>query len=217
MDQPINALFFKDFKNSYIADILEEIYIKKVYESFLVGKKDLIIADVGANIGLTAYYFKDYAKQIYAVEPAKETLELLTKMVAFNKIKNITICPYAISNKNGTQKLYLNTNSTANNLVMHEDADKFEEVELLDFHEFMKRNKLDHIDFLKLDPEGEEAKIINSESFKQYAPKIKVVCGEWHEWSGVSQINFQQAFEQLGYTFTWNRNTKAATYSAVRL
>lgn len=217
MDKPLNALFFKDFKNSHLPDIMDEVWLKKVYEPFLLGKRDLIILDAGANIGLTSYYFKDYAKQIYAMEPAKATLEILRKMIEFNKITNITICPYALSNKNGTEKFYHNENTTANNLMIGNDPKDYEEVETVDFDEFMKRNKLTHIDFMKLDCEGSEAKIVMSEGFKKWADKIKVICFEHHDWSGVSPLNFQRALEDLGFTVSFNQNTKAVTGNAIHL
>lgn len=217
MDQPLQGIFFKDWDNSHIPEILDEVYLKKVYEPFLIGKRDLVIVDAGSNIGLTSYYFKPHAKQIYAIEPAKSTLEILRKMIEFNKIKNITVCPYALSNENGTEKFYHNENTTANNLIAGNDPKNYEEVETVDFDEFMKRNKLTHVDFMKLDCEGSEAKIIMSEGFKRWANKVKVICFEHHEWSGVSPLNFQRALEDLGYTVSFNRNTKAVTGNAIRL
>src|ERR1700744_2770876 len=106
MSKPINALFFKDFKHAHIPEIMEEIWLQAIYKPFLVGKKDLIIADVGGNIGLASYYFKDYARQVYCVEPAKEHQETIKKMLEFNDIKNVALCPYAISNRNGKTKFY---------------------------------------------------------------------------------------------------------------
>ena len=50
------------------------------------------IADVGANIGLTSYYFKDYAKEVFAIEPAKEHQDTIGTLIGYNKIKNITLC-----------------------------------------------------------------------------------------------------------------------------
>ena len=217
--KPIQAIFFRDFKNSYIPDILEEVYIKKVYQPFLTGKKDLIIVDWGGNLGLTTFYFKDYAEQVYCVEPAKEHIEVIQKLIDFNHITNVTICPYAISNKNGTEKFYHNENVTMFSLsdLVNPDKKDFEEVETVDVEEFFKRNKLDHIDALKFDVEGAESEIVTSEAFKKYAPKIKLIFGEYHDWTRMNKIMFQQAFEDLGYQFNWNFNTKAATYSAVRL
>lgn len=217
MDTPIQGIFFKDFKNSYIPDILDEIYLKKVYEPFLTGKRDLVIVDAGANIGLTSYYFSKYAKRIYAIEPAKSTLEILAKMIMFNNLTNITVCPYALSNTNGTEKFYHNTNTTANNLIAEEKAGDYEEVRTLTMDVFMKENKIEQVDFMKLDIEGMEAKFVMSEGFRKCVDRVKVICGEIHDWMGTSPINFQQSLEELGYKVIWNRTTKAQTFSAIRL
>src|SRR5437762_2762410 len=93
---PMGAFFFHDFANSYIPHILKEIYIDKIYQRFLVGKRDLVIADWGGNIGLTSFYFKDFAKVVYTVEPSKLHLQSLQSLVEYNKSHNITVCPYAI-------------------------------------------------------------------------------------------------------------------------
>lgn len=217
MTEPINAIFFRNFKNSYIPDILEEIYLKKIYEPYIIGKKDLLIADVGANIGLTSFYFKDYAKEIFAIEPSKQHLEELRTMIDYNKITNITVCPYAISNKNGKQKFYLTENTTSFHLGEFANDKDFEEVETVTFDEFMVRNKLDHLDLLKLDPEGEEAKILTSDGFKEYAPKIQVIVGEWHAWSNMERPQFTNVLRDLGYEVRWMHNTRAACYAAVRI
>lgn len=212
----LNAFYFHDFYNSHIPEILDETYEKKIYQQFLL-RKDLIIADWGSNIGLTAYYFKDFAKQLYCVEPASMHLEALNEMIKYNEIKNITVCPCAISNKNGRKKLYFNPNTTAHSLNLIPDDKKFEEVECITPEEFFKRNKIEYLDFLKWDTEGNESEILISDSFKNVAPKIKVICGEWHPWTVMNQATFKRTFEELGYTFNWNYKTTAATYSAIRL
>src|SRR5258708_6725941 len=96
-DKPLEAIFFHDFANSHIPEIFEETYIKQVYKPFLTGRRDLVIADWGANIGMTSYYFKDFAKIVYAVEPSQLHLKALNSLIEFNQIKNIKLCPYAIS------------------------------------------------------------------------------------------------------------------------
>lgn len=216
-NKPLEAIYFRDFANAHIPEILEEIYLKKIYEPYLLGKKDLTIVDIGSNIGLSVYYFKDFAKQVYAIEPAKEHLETLTKMLEFNKITNVTVCPYAISNKDGKVKFYHNTNSTAHNLSIPQDEKDFEEVEIVTFDTFMKRNKLTHIDVLKCDPEGEEGKIFASDEFAKWAPKIDVIVGEWHRWGSMEMPLFANLLKDVGYDFTWIPNMKAQVYTAVRL
>lgn len=217
MAKPKQAIFFNEFKTSYLPDILEEIYIHKVYAPYLNGRKDLIIADWGGNIGMTSYYFKDFAKQVYCVEPAKEHIEVIKELIRYNDIKNITICPYAISHKNGKTKFYHNNNVTMYSLsdVVNNKND-FEEVDTLTVDEFFKRNKLDHIDLLKLDVEGVECEVIASEEFKKWAPKIKVIVGEYHEWAKCAKPQFVNMFTDLGYQFNWLPGMKASVFTAVR-
>ena len=218
MIEPINAIFFRDFKTSFIPDILEEIYIKKIYDPFLSGKSDLIIADWGGNIGLTSYFFKDYAKKVYCVEPAKQHQEVIEKLIEFNKIKNIELCKYAISNKNGTTKFYHSPNTTMFSLSdVATDKNDFEEVETVDVDEFFKRNKIDHIDLLKLDVEGTEGQVIASDGFIKWAPKINIIVGEYHDWTNVSKEQFANMFRDLGFQFNWYYNTKASVFSATRV
>lgn len=214
---PLGAFFFHDFKNSYIPQIIEEIYIKKVYKPFLAGKKDLIIADWGGNIGLTSFYFKDYAKQVYCVEPSKLHHEAIEELIKFNKIDNIKLCKYGISGKTGTEKFYHPENVTMFSMENVMNAKDYEEVEMVDTEEFFKREGIDHIDLLKLDVEGSEGKVIASEGFIKMAPKIKVICGEWHNWAGISKDLFMNTFRDLGYEFRWLMNTEASCFTAVRI
>ncbi len=46
----LEAFYFHDFANSYIPHILKEVYMDQIYAPFVKDKKDLIIADFGANI-----------------------------------------------------------------------------------------------------------------------------------------------------------------------
>ena len=175
------------------------------------------MADWGSNIGLTAYYFANFAKQLFCVEPATAHLECLNAMIKQNELKNITVCPYAISNKNGKEKFYLNNNNTANSLILLTEPKAFEMVETVDPEEFFKRNKIEYLDFLKFDTEGNESEIILSEGFKKVVNKIKVICGEYHPWATMNQTMFKRTFEDYGYTFNWNFKTDAAVFSAIRL
>lgn len=214
----LEGIFFHDFKNSYIPNILEEIYKHRVYQPFLEGKKDLIIADWGGNIGLTSYYFKDYAKYVFCVEPSTIHAESINKLVEFNDIKNIKLCQYAISNKNGFTKFYHNPNVTMFSLKdVVNDKEDYEEVETVTPDKFMEIEGIDHIDLLKLDVEGFEGEVISSEGFAKIAPKIDVIVGEWHTWSTMNQNMFKNVFEDLGFEFKWLPNTEASVFTAVRV
>lgn len=214
-DPQLQAFFFRDFKSSYIPHILREIYLDGVYEPFLNGKKDLVIADFGGNIGLTSYYFKDFAKVVYCVEPSKLHHDCINAMIKQNKIDNIKLCPYAISNENGTEKFYHPDNVTMYSMENVMQAKDYEEVETVDCAEFIKREGITHIDLLKFDVEGSESKVVTSDSFKKLADITDVICGEWHSWTTMSQQQFKQAFEDLGFDFKW-LPTEAQCFTAVK-
>lgn len=214
-----SAIYFNDWENSYIPSILQEIYLNKIYQPYLEGKKDLTIVDVGANIGLASYYFKDYGK-VYAIEPSKQHLECLEAMIKQNEIKNIEVCPYAISNINEKKTFYHYPNNTAYSLIEHASKEFItgkEEVETMTLKTFMENKKLTKIDLLKLDAEGEEGKIISSPEFKELAPKILAIIGEWHDWGTMGKDAFNNTLKDLGYEVKWAINLTTSIFSAVRL
>lgn len=197
--KPLQGFFFRDFRNSYIPNILDEVYLKKVYQPLLTGKHFKTIVCFGANIGLTAYYFKDYADTVYAVEPSKIHLESLRKMIEFNKIDNVKVCPYAIAEKNGTEKFYHPENITMYSRENVTGVEDFEEVETVTMQEFMKREKIDKIDFAEIDIEGSEAKLFASDSFKNAIPKLDRFVFEYHDWCGVGIGQLINTVRDLGY------------------
>ncbi len=217
--KPLEAIYFRDFSNAHIPEIMEEIWIKEIYKPYLGASKhaNLIIVDVGANIGLFSYYASPYAKRIIALEPSTMHQETLKNMLTYNTITNVEVLPYGLSNKCDTKKFYLSENTTAFSLTQLDPSYPTETIEVIDMDKLFELTKIDHIDLLKLDPEGEESKIITSEAFKNCVDKIKVIVGEYHQWTDMNQGQFQKTFEELGYTFNWIMNMKASCYTAVRL
>ena len=217
---PLKAFYFHEpFNQNFWPDILDEVYKKQVYIKFLPKtKENTICIDIGANVGLCTYYFSQYFGKVYSVEPSKQHIEALSAMVKQNKLTNVTVVPQAMSNKVGLTKFYHNDNQTMFSLeeVVNNKED-YEEVQTTTLDELFKTYKIDHVDLLKLDVEGEEGKIINSEGFKKIASKIKVIAGEYHDWASCSAENMQHGLEDLGYEFKWRRDTVAQVFEAVRI
>lgn len=211
----LEAFFFRDLKNSYISEILKEIYRDQVYAPFLDGKQVDTILDIGGNIGLTSYYFKDFAKQVFCVEPSVRHRECIDKLIEFNGVKNIKVVPLALSNENGTEKFYHPENVTMYSMENVMDAKDYEEVETVTAVELVKRLGLTHVDLCKFDVEGSESKIIASDEFKALTDITDVFVGEWHSWTQMSQDQFANAFSDLGYDFRW-LPTEAQVFTAVK-
>lgn len=218
MDAPLEAFYFRDFKNSYIPNILKELYQDRVYAPFFEGKKDMMVVDVGANIGLFTYYAYPYAKKIVSLEPSERHFEALTAMLAQNKMERVMPLKLALSKENGEADFYHHPNVTMYSLRPEVNAipkDK-ERVITMEFATLCTTYDLDSIDFMKLDVEGAEYDIISSEAFEKMAPRIKAMVLELHEWSGVNYNQIIMALNDYGFT-TRQIPSDATIFSAVRV
>jgi FkbM family methyltransferase len=215
----IQAFFFRDFDNCYLPEILKEMYRDRVYDPYLKGKKDLVMADFGANIGMFSYYAHDMAKVIYAVEPSKEHFEVLTKMIEFNGLERVKPIKKALSNKNGKTTFYHNDNTTMFSLKAEVNSrpSESEEVETIDFEQFFIENDIKHLDFVKIDIEGSEAEVFGSEAFSKVADKIDVIMGEFHSWTNLNPSQFANYLRDAGFNFKWANATEASLFIAERI
>lgn len=212
----LQAFYFQDLSSSFLPHILKEVYMDRIYDQYTHGKKDLTIVDLGSNIGITNYYFKDYAKRLIAVEPSKDHIETLKTMHAQNDMK-VEIYPYAIASKNGTQAFYHNTNTTMFSLRGEVNNEGIAEVvDTKTMEQLMKDLKIKHIDILKMDIEGSEYDLIVSDGFSRVASKIDLILGEFHTWSGVNPHQFATTFVDYGFDFKWMNATEASTFVAKR-
>ncbi len=197
----MGVIHFKDWSNSFIPQILEEMYIKHIYAPYLYGKKDLTIFDLGLNIGLFSMLASQFAKQIYAFEPAKESFDIAKKNIEENGLTNVKLYQKAIAKDDGKLDLWHADNSTMHStmeIVTSKNADMEhrtkEEVETVRLDTFVKQEKITHIDFMKMDIEGTECEVIGSKSFENIIPILDSGVVEWHEWS---QFNVQQLVTTL--------------------
>jgi FkbM family methyltransferase len=212
----MKGIFFKDFTNSYIPEILQEIYQDKVYQPFLEDKKDLTIMDVGANIGLFTLYASQFAKKIYSVEPAGTHMEVLSTMVRYNNLKNVTTIKKALSHENGTADFYHSENVTMYSLnKLVDNTNEKETVETITIDKLFKDYGIEHIDFMKLDVEGAEGLIVGSKGFKSVAKKIDTVVLEWHSWSGFNPAQLVTTIQDYGYKVK-PLKTDATLYACTR-
>ena len=214
MNKKINKIHFNKWDNSFIPHILKELYIDRVYDSFLVGKKDLIIIDLGANIGLWSMYAAEYAKHIYAFEPSEKTKEVLTKNLAPIE-KMVTVCPYAISNKNEQKKFFTNPSNTTANTLLGGSGDHCETVNCLTLDTAFEKYKIEHVDFMKIDIEGSEFDVLGGSGFEKVAPKIDCILGEMHSWVGRNYNQLKFALELNGFAVKFFKRD-ASLFSAVR-
>jgi FkbM family methyltransferase len=192
------------FDTLFIPYIYKEIYLEGVYLDVLNGQKDLTIVDVGANIGITVQYFKDFAKKVYAIEPSPENYAALEKNVKFNKWDNVVLCNYALTDKDGEADFSQAPKNRTTNAIKANGQpvgpggwyEKSFKVKTRSIDSFFEENGIEEVDFMKFDPEGSEDLIIFSEGFKKVAPKIKAIECEFHHADWPKIVEYLQS---LGY------------------
>src|SRR3954469_16916993 len=105
-----HAIFFNPpLESHWLGHQFEEIYKTKLYEPYLRGKKDLTIIDAGGNVGLTSYYFSQFAKDVYTLEPVQEYSDLIRQMLEYNKVENVHLIQKALYMEDGKFPFFHNS------------------------------------------------------------------------------------------------------------
>lgn len=190
------------FESLFIPYIYKEIEFDGLYIDILNQRSDMVIVDVGANIGITANHFRKHAKKLYAIEPSPEHFAALKQNKEFNHWDNVKLLNYALADKDGELEFTQNTlNRTMNTLAVGVDDgshqldvklgtvplkmnaqgyDTTVKVATKSIDHFMEENNIEQVDFMKFDVEGAEDLILRSDGFKKVCDKIKAIEVEFH-------------------------------------
>jgi len=125
--------------------------------------------DIGANIGLHSIILEKLQYETISFEPDPKTFKILKKNVKMNKLKNIKLYNFAISNI----KKFARFNRIKNNLTgSHISGEKDKIYGPVDVIKVKTKNINEYIDsvstLVKIDAEGHEAKIMNSIKKKNF-------------------------------------------------
>ena len=152
------------------------------------------IFEIGANYAQDADYLKQSfnidEKNVYVFEPHPQIFVEIKKIYKFNAFE------LAVSNENGRAKfnaIDINNNEYKNSGIsslregLTTDKKNFinVDVEMIRMDDFMKKNNIDNIDFLKLDVEGMNYEVL--EGFGNMLSKVKSIQteGEYKKyWKG---------------------------------
>lgn len=192
------ALFMPDvdFNTLFIPYIYNEIYFEGIYLDVLTDQKDMVIVDVGANIGIVTDHMRPHAKKIYSIEPSSEHFAALEQNKKYNNWDNVEVFNMAIAGEDGEVTMHKNdANRTCNSYVLEYKGEQ-QKVKAQAMDTFFKENNIENVDFMKFDVEGAEDDILRSEGFKNVADKIQRIEVEFHF---PSWPNLVKHMESLGY------------------
>ncbi len=142
-----------------------------------------IVVDIGAHIGSFTSFAATQASEgrVFAFEPLPANFKLLQRNIHLNKLTNAKIEQKAIAAKKGTSVLHLYEGPhTGSSSLYRRNSDRTISIETTTLPLFMKENRLDHIDLLKLDCEGAEYEILFSLP-RVTLRKISRITMEYHD------------------------------------
>jgi FkbM family methyltransferase len=138
----------------------------------------MTVIDVGANAGV--YTFSAAQKvgktgKVIAIEPFSGCVNLLQETCRINDLSQVKVCHGAASDHLGQSKLSLKASSELNELSDRDlPVGSYEEVTCFTLDSLIQTEKLDRIDFLKIDAEGHEVPVLKGSDriLREFRPVI---------------------------------------------
>ncbi len=190
---PVNSFYETDFfdimyprLNVHNATINKIVYQNPYYVSegsyekfgVTLSEGDYVV-DAGANIGMFSVIASGVIGTkgiIFAFEPLKEISDILEENAARNNCTNIITENKIIGEVNKDVDFYYNleTSYNAASKTIKHVGDKVAHLEQITLDEYVARNNITKIDFIKADIEGAERDLLKGgeETIKRFKPKL---------------------------------------------
>ena len=180
--------------NEAFIGMINEIFIKKNY-MFNSKTEAPFIIDCGANIGLSAIFFKQiYPKSnIICFEPDPIIFELLKYNLDQFNFNDIQIFNSAVWIRD--EKLVFQTDKSWGGKIVSDNNNNTIGIDAINLNKFLDK----HVDFLKIDIEGAEYDVIKNCS-ELIIKNVNNIFFEWHSFSNKDQ--------KLGELLTLFENNK---------
>jgi len=163
--------------------VVWEVFKNKIYtddENFKINSSDIIL-DIGGNIGAFSVFAARNAKKVYVYEALKENYDLLNENLKLNKLNNVKSFNLAVSDKVGKEEFFIEKGNIGGS-SFYKKSYSIRKVKV--FTTTLKKiffdNHLKKINFLKMDVEGAEYKILLNAS-PALLKKIDKIVLEFHD------------------------------------
>lgn len=185
----------KPFTIYYELDrFIQEVLVDKEYDKIwkdttYFTRDDLVVVDVGCNIGTFSLSVYDKASKIYAIDFVPSCVDIFKKTIEANNLDKISVFQQAITDSNERVTVTSLDTTDGGPAVRGPGNDADSQT----LYAFCEKNGIDHIDVLKLDVEGAEVGIMRAPDFSKIRSKIGIIIGEHHGGG------FDELLKSLGY------------------
>ena len=183
------------------------------YKDCKIEKDDFVI-DAGGCWGDTSLIFSSQAGikgKVFTFEFFEDNLSVLKENFSNNKelAENIFLTEQPLYNKSN-EKLYLN-HACADITTLTETKNNLQQYNSISIDDFVKDNKVEKIDFIKMDIEGCELKALQGavNTLKKYKPKLAIAS--YHKYDDYYEIPKFLNELNIGYKFYFANYTLGFT------
>jgi len=165
----VNGFDIEASRDSLLHSFLVDQYS---YDNIIKAKEGDVVFDAGAYVGDTALWFcKAVGPQgkVYAFEPEPRNFEKLKANIERNKITNVIPLQLALSENEGEMQV-----ASAGGSSIMTQARTGTSVKVTTIDKFVGANKLPRVDFIKMDVEGHELKVLEGahETIQAFKPSL---------------------------------------------
>lgn len=120
------------------------------------------VLDIGANLGIHSIILAKLGCEVTAFEPDPDTAKLLERNIKLNALNNVSIEVAAVSDINGAARFCRVINNKAGSHLAGMKADPYGPLDYFDVSVKSIEEYFSLADYIKIDAEGSEAKIITA-------------------------------------------------------
>jgi len=189
---------FKVYKNDLISDSIRrgekwEPFLHKVFEKYIT--KDSIVIEAGCHIGTHTVKLAQLAEKVICFEPLESSFNLLNENLKLNKIDNVRVYNSGLSDHASRASFSYVNKDNIGGAVLKSGFDislqSIDELQAIDDSHYAR------VDFIKLDVEGYERKVIVGalNTIKQWTPVIALEC--WDNYPNATLEHTKKEFKML--------------------
>ena len=170
--------------------------------------KQSVVLDVGGYVGDWAFEMsKRYGSKIYVFEPVSK---YASKIIArLKKHPNIKVYPVGLGGKERSETISIDELASS----VFTKAKETEQIDIIDIVDFCRKNKIKHIDLIKMNIEGGEYELLDRMISSGLVDDISTLLIQFHNFVPHGEAKMERIQRSLSkthrqkfqYLFVWER------------